>query len=552
MRIPRITWWQDTKDNLVAAFNANLYHNVHPDDVHLLKEMYNKLKAHHRQVAATFRIITPSGTLRWLKGQVHAIPQEDGSFTVYITYFDLTAQMKQQEAFKASELSLNIATEQGGLWCFRYNPNLDQIHLTQKCMVDFNLPAVIDDFPKSIVDRGLILPEYVDLFCQMVKAVKDGQRQVKFEAQMRLSDGDNHWGRFCFTRLEDPTGNPGMVICTTQLADEEKAMEVKYELERQKPSMGDENLLLHACFNLITGKTVEYGTAKSDVPLKAHYPTMASAVSHATQAMVDPKEIDALNHMNSTAYLLSQLRSGITSFSMDYRRKMEEGPIIWVRNIFHLTMEPNTRELLLFEYCYNIHQQKMAEEIIETVSSVDYVILASLYLDVNKMYFYEAYGDIAPGTLVDYTTVRHEYAQAFIDPLEHHTFYAQSDPPLIIKMVDRGKAYSFITKITDATGKRGIIKTRFLPYDPANKVYIMTVTDITDLLEQVVKDDPANNVYPMAIDAAGTNEVYVGRIRRDFSIENGLNFWCVADNIRKGAAANAVQIAFSLMDQGLI
>lgn len=59
----------------------------------------------------------------------------------------------------------------------------------------------------------------------------------------------------------------------------------------------------------------------------------------------------------------------------------------------------------------------------------------------------------------------------------------------------------------------------------------------------VVLDDPKNNVYPLATTATGKNEVFVGRIRRDFSIENGVNLWVVADNIRKGAAANAVQIA---------
>ena len=65
----------------------------------------------------------------------------------------------------------------------------------------------------------------------------------------------------------------------------------------------------------------------------------------------------------------------------------------------------------------------------------------------------------------------------------------------------------------------------------------------------VVQDDPANNVYPMAITAADTDPVYVGRLRRDFSVENGINFWCVADNIRKGAATNAVQIAQELIRQ---
>ncbi len=65
----------------------------------------------------------------------------------------------------------------------------------------------------------------------------------------------------------------------------------------------------------------------------------------------------------------------------------------------------------------------------------------------------------------------------------------------------------------------------------------------------VVQDDPENGIYPMPLNAADTDPVYVGRLRRDFSVENGVNFWCVADNIRKGAATNAVQIAQELIRQ---
>ena len=65
----------------------------------------------------------------------------------------------------------------------------------------------------------------------------------------------------------------------------------------------------------------------------------------------------------------------------------------------------------------------------------------------------------------------------------------------------------------------------------------------------IVRDDPKNNVYPLALTAADTDPVYVGRLRRDFSADNALNFWCVADNIRKGAATNAVQIAEELIRQ---
>lgn len=63
----------------------------------------------------------------------------------------------------------------------------------------------------------------------------------------------------------------------------------------------------------------------------------------------------------------------------------------------------------------------------------------------------------------------------------------------------------------------------------------------------IVLDDPSNQIYPMASDAAGKDETFVGRIREDHSVENGLNMWIVSDNLLKGAALNAVQIAERLL-----
>ena len=75
----------------------------------------------------------------------------------------------------------------------------------------------------------------------------------------------------------------------------------------------------------------------------------------------------------------------------------------------------------------------------------------------------------------------------------------------------------------------------------------MTAREVRALLEAApgvkVVDDPSQNLYPLAIDAAGQDETLVGRIRADESIANGINLWVVSDNIRKGAATNAVQIA---------
>ena len=82
------------------------------------------------------------------------------------------------------------------------------------------------------------------------------------------------------------------------------------------------------------------------------------------------------------------------------------------------------------------------------------------------------------------------------------------------------------------------------------------LADVRRLLEAfpgvTVQDDPSANLYPMPLYAWGKDDVFVGRIRRDFSVENGLNFWCVSDNLRKGAATNAVQIAELMLEKGYL
>ena len=82
------------------------------------------------------------------------------------------------------------------------------------------------------------------------------------------------------------------------------------------------------------------------------------------------------------------------------------------------------------------------------------------------------------------------------------------------------------------------------------------IEDIFEILSDspglIVEDDPDNNKYPMPINSANKDEVFVGRIRRDFSIKSGINLWIVADNLRKGAATNTIQIAEKLIELKIV
>ena len=77
-------------------------------------------------------------------------------------------------------------------------------------------------------------------------------------------------------------------------------------------------------------------------------------------------------------------------------------------------------------------------------------------------------------------------------------------------------------------------------------------TILNETIGVEVIDDPKKNLYPMPINAKGKDEVFIGRIRRDESVENGLNLWIVSDNLRKGAATNTIQIAEYLIHNNIV
>lgn len=84
----------------------------------------------------------------------------------------------------------------------------------------------------------------------------------------------------------------------------------------------------------------------------------------------------------------------------------------------------------------------------------------------------------------------------------------------------------------------------------------LSVEQVRELLSNFptvkVVDDPAKGIYPTPIDCVGKNETFIGRIREDITVPNGIEMWIVSDNLRRGAAFNAVLIAERMIEEGLI
>lgn len=111
-------------------------------------------------------------------------------------------------------------------------------------------------------------------------------------------------------------------------------------------------------------------------------------------------------------------------------------------------------------------------------------------------------------------------------------------------------------RVTATTARVPVIRCHSEAVNVETELPLPDVGEIKQLLAAqpgiILEDNPENNLYPLAVDCAGRYEVFVGRIRKDYTIENGLNMWVVSDNLLKGAALNAVQIAELLVANGWV
>lgn len=167
------------------------------------------------------------------------------------------------------------------------------------------------------------------------------------------------------------------------------------------------------------------------------------------------------------------------------------------------------------------------------------------------------YQDEREGTPVDYTQTPYHYP-IFENCIPHCDVFLENDyTKEEMKLVhetrkilgdDSIKITATAVRVPVNGGHSEAVNVEF------NEQY--EIDEVIELLQSTpgikVLNDTANNSYPMPIFAKDKNEVFVGRIRRDESIDNGLNLWIVSDNLRKGAATNAVQIAEYLIENNLV
>ncbi len=371
---------EDERDALSARYDENIVSGIHPDDMEMVSGNLDDLARTRRGHDMTYRYVTSGGKLKWIHVKTTTVPRDDGTTTSYSAYTDLTERMATEQ-----KLTAIMETVPCGVCLYRRDG---------ETLIPMMLNGRFRDMLGERAAEPLLLTREIGAICdfeddceaaeEAAKKLLAGEKQATFEARRAGSDGRVHWLRHRLTAMTLPGAVEEMVFCAVERIDIEKELRRQYEMERGRPRLGENSLLAYALINLSADETVEYVYWDgASVPPEDRL-SLADGFENADRLFVDEEEKRRYIDMHDVPALLEKFARGETELSMDYRRRIPGGDAIWVRNILRLLRAPDSSDVFLFEYRYDIDDEKNTEIMYRRMTERAYDFIARVSLDSRR------------------------------------------------------------------------------------------------------------------------------------------------------------------------
>lgn len=392
-----------------------------------------------------------------------------------------SVQEKLRQAYIITEAACDFA----GMWVFTYDMDKGEAYPGNKLQKEFGFPEVIKDFPEEIFDYDYVLTEYITVYRDAIQKVKDGARQVEFEIQSRYPDGVVHWMKFRVNRLEEQGMETGIAIITAQPIDIEKELEAQAYMERKKLLANDQSLLGYVVTNLTRNSIIDHRTFHNDREKMQYGQRMDDEVEKAALTIINPRERRDFLHMHDRRSILEDFEDGIASRSMEFQRKRPSGRIMWVRNVWNILRDPETGDLHLYEYSYNIHDQKMLEEVLNAAVNYNFERFGSINMINGQitMLYNRRERQKMTVEVRDYEEVSSAYGRKVVLPEDTEEFLYKISLAEVRKNLTRNDAYEFTHRVLEGDGKIHYKRTLFRVYDRETQSVLMSRSDVTQMVE---------------------------------------------------------------------
>ncbi len=416
-----------------------------------------------------------------------------------------------------SQQTLNAVISRAGLWYWTYDILHNRAVLQNKCAVDFGTPLIIENYPDSLINSHVVLEPYRQLFFREMEKIKNGEPNAEFDVQLSIKDGSTHWVRIDIMTVYDDNNKPVKAICLGQIVDKTKAMEEEFKREEARMRASDENLLARVAANLTKNIILEY-KAKDSQSVKLYKQGIDDLRRFSLNVIVNDEEREKFRSFNNSKFLIDNFTRGKTEHMMEYRRRLPDGRVFWVRNVIHLLQQPDTGDIIMYEYCYNIHANKMMTELLNVMVKLDYETVGSLNLQVGYITLFSgSESDHFPsGEALAIDKVASIYARKFLNVKDAQKFKEIANVKYLREKMARLDRYEEIFHIKRKDGILGLVKFRLVNYDKENEICILTCTDVTDIQrEEEQKKDVLIEALDVAERANQAKSVFLSSMSHD-------------------------------------
>ena len=473
-----------TREAYEKLANEDVLCLVFPEDVPILFEQAKAIVKDGTPINCTYRIKRPDGriihvNLRGALGERHG----DTCF-VNAVFYDITDQKQTEQVLRVHQEEIKLALSQMSRIIAEFDIENRTLTLPDIYYQEYDFPPVASNVPYSMQSVGNMTNEAFDVYCKFYEAIISGENPAPIEIEKRKKDGTPRYERMTAYTVFSEDGRPVKALVAS---DDTTEQHHQYALERSRPMLAEKDLLVHALFNLTTGETLDYTGRSGRVIPPDERTAFTKGRDNLDRVIVGEEDRARFRELNDPAKLIARFEAGETELSIDYRRRLLKGDVIWVKNLLRLVREPGGSDVLLFEYCYDINEEKTRERMLSSIVQSAYDYVANVNLRTKKFSVCAnedvVYG-LPPEGGEDIDEVIAAFAEAFVHPDDREATVRAMRADGMRENLKKDDRFQFVCRELTPDGNVCFKKLTQYYLDRETGDVIVTREDVTQIMEE--------------------------------------------------------------------
>lgn len=396
-------------------------------------------------------------------------------------------KQRREEALITYQLLSNAAMQHAKMSAWEYYPAIKQAILTEMAQKQHGLGSVVENLPESMIESGFVHPDSADVYRALFSGEFPQKKSITGDVWVQTADRTGYWWeRYILTPVYDASGNLIKAVGTSVDVTEQKQLEQNFQVHLdQIEHSNNPNLIVKGRYNLTRDDMVHYNALREEAAPYAQGDVHDDIIEAVASMAVLPEKAQELRSRLCRRALLEEYKAGNKIVSIEYQRKKEKSPTLWIQMQCILAEEPYSKDVICFIYCYDITEQKTAQEMMDAVVNLDYDFLGLLDCNTGSYVTYSnhrrAKTNVSPVSSSEYEEEVAGFIQHYVVAEDRARVAQELSIQNIKSRLSEKDSFSVFGNVKEPDGRIGRKKLQISYLDRNSEKVLIARTDITDL-----------------------------------------------------------------------